>query len=119
MNDYILGTASSAAAANIAQIQQQASLPLTPVFNSNASGARMLVFAFDGTGNSRDDPTFGNPSNAAHIYDSAKAGLRVSNSGQAFYYKGPGTGGPLNRVLDGATGMSKFKRVRSFIIIFV
>ena len=49
MTDYILGTASSAAAANIIQIQQQANLPQTPVFNPNASGARMLMFAFDGT----------------------------------------------------------------------
>ena len=106
MTDYILGTATSAAAANITQIQQQASLPQTPVFNQNTSGTRMLMFAFDGTWNSKDDPTFGNPGNVAHIYDAAKAGLIANNSGDAFYYKGAGTGGPLNRVIDGATGMS-------------
>lgn len=50
MEDYILGTASSAAAAQFTHIQQQGNQPLVQVFNANAQNQRMLRFAFDGTG---------------------------------------------------------------------
>ncbi len=50
MTDYLLGPVSSAAAANITQVQQQANLQQTQVFNPSASGTRMLMFAFEGAG---------------------------------------------------------------------
>ena len=107
MDDYILGTASAEANAILDSLQQQASQLQTQIFNASDSSARMLFFAFDGTGNNKDDPSLGPATNVAHIYGSADQALRSSNSGQAFYFKGPGTEDNLAlQLLDGATGIT-------------
>ncbi len=106
-DEYILGTATPDAIANLERLRQQASQTKTPVFDSTNKNNKMLFFAFDGTGDNKDNGSLGAPSNVGRLFESAQSGLRASSSGDAFYYKGPGTqDDPVSRVLDGATGMT-------------
>lgn len=111
MAEYSLGNISAAALENIKRLQQQASQPQRHVFDSNGSNRQFILFAFDGTGDNKNNEALGAPSNVARIFDAAKRAVQDSPRpiGDAFYYPGPGPGtqdNPIMRVIDGATGMT-------------
>ncbi|WP_411881697.1 phospholipase effector Tle1 domain-containing protein [Polaromonas sp. YR568] len=93
MSTYILGTASNEAAAKLEALRQLSLQQQAQVFSASDTRNRMLFFAFDGTGNNKDDPSLGLPTNVAHLYNAAKAALEdpAHTTGRAFYFKGPGT----------------------------